>query len=562
MKKIRFMVAICAALMIAAPAMALEVEVSGHYFVEHFNHSNPTLTKDETSDDYSTMEFMAKPVFKINDNITLTTQFTALQDHVWGTDASGPPSDEAVSNPLALKQDNVENFDWKAAYMTIKTSIGGFIVGRYIDTPWGTGLGDSTASHGSNSRHKDRVMWVVPVGDFISGLVAQKNGEGDKGAVLSDADFHKFYGFSAYKQENWSTGLLIARYEHKNYVAQGDLRNFQMGYNNFQAASSAATVAQGTYTGTYAQALQLAGGLNPALVPAVQAAPFDQATSTFLDGQLAGAGLPPIDLFGLNSNAISAQGAAAAAGAAVQAGPARSELGLWVFNPYFMGTFGPLYAEAEILYGFGEVDLDQTRTDPVSGNTFDSLDAQGLAATLDVKYDIAGFTLNAGGTYVQGDSNPYDDEATAIGYFEESLDLEHGFLLTSDIQNLRTTLGGTDENGIPLGNVSGGPTTITGPAGYNSFWLGAKYQLLDNLSLGALYVKSKADDAPRTNAGVEWDDDQGAEYDFIVEWDIMNNLKFWGVVAYLDAGDYWKAGGFKTDVEDDTTLYGRLTLEF
>ena len=26
------------------------------------------------------------------------------------------------------------------------------------------------------------------------------------------------YGFSAYKQENWSTGLLIARYEHKNYV--------------------------------------------------------------------------------------------------------------------------------------------------------------------------------------------------------------------------------------------------------------------------------------------------------------------------------------------------------
>ena len=35
MKKIRFMVAICAALMIAAPAMALEVEVSGHYFVEH-----------------------------------------------------------------------------------------------------------------------------------------------------------------------------------------------------------------------------------------------------------------------------------------------------------------------------------------------------------------------------------------------------------------------------------------------------------------------------------------------------------------------------------------------
>ncbi len=560
MKKIRFMVTICAALMIAAPAMALEVEVSGHYFVEHFNHSNPNLNKDEASDDYSTMEFMAKPVFKINDNITLTTQFTALQDHVWGTDASGPPSDEAANNPLAPKMDNTENLDWKAAYMTIKTSIGGFIVGRYIDTPWGTGLGDSTASHGSNSRHKDRVMWVVPTGDFISGLVAQKNGEGDKGSILSDADFHKFYGFSAYKQANWSTGLLIARYEHKNYVDSRDLRNFQMGYDSYQAASSGATVAQGTYAGTYAQALQLAGALNPALVPLVQAAPFDAGSSTALDGALGGAGIPAIDLYGLNSSAIAAQGAAAAAGAAISAGPTRSTLGLWVFNPYFMGTFGPLTAEAEILYGFGEVDLDETRT--YQGQTFDSIDASGLAATLDLKYDIAGFTLNAGGTYVQGDSNPDDDETTAIGYFEESLDLEHGFLLTSDYQNLRTTLGGTDENGIALGNVSGGPTTITGPAGYTSFWLGAKYQVLDNLKLGALYVKSKADDAPKTNAGVEWDDDHGAEYDFTVEWDIMNNLKFWGVVAYLDAGDYWKAGGYNAEIENNTTLYGRLTLEF
>ncbi len=77
MKNVRLMIALFAALMIAAPAMALEVEVSGHYFVEHFNHSNSTLNKDEATDDYSTMEFMAKPVFNINDNITLTTQFTA-----------------------------------------------------------------------------------------------------------------------------------------------------------------------------------------------------------------------------------------------------------------------------------------------------------------------------------------------------------------------------------------------------------------------------------------------------------------------------------------------------
>lgn len=557
MKNVRLIVALCAALMIAAPAMALEVEVSGHYFVEHFNHSNPNLQKDEASDDYSTMELMMKPVFKVNDNITLTTQFTALQDHTWGTDASRPSD---VDDPLSPKMDNNENFDWKAAYMTVKTSIGGFIVGRYIDTAWGTGLGDSNAAHGSNSRHKDRIMWVVPTGDFISGLVAQKNGEGDRGKILSDADFHKFYGFSAYKQENWSTGLLIARYEHKNFVDPKDLRDFQTGYASYKQLADAATVAGGTYAGTYAQGLQLAGALNPALVPLVQAAPFDAAQSAALDANLAGAGLPAIDLYGLNSNAISAQGAAAAAGAAVSAGPKRSEMALWVVNPYFIGTFGPFYAEAEFLYGFGEINLDETRT--YQGNTFNSIDIAALAATLDVKYDIAGFTLNAGGTYVQGDSNNDDEDISAVGYLEESLNLEHGFLLTSDYQNLNTTLGGTDENGIPLGNVSGGPTTITGPAGYQSFWLGAKYQLLDSLKLGLLYINSKADDAPKTNAGVEWDDDHGAEYDFTLEWDIMNNLKFWGVIAHLDAGDYWKAGGFNADPEDNTTFYGRLTLEF
>jgi len=557
MKKIRFMVAICAALMIAAPAMALEVEVSGHYFVEHFNHSNPTLSKDEASDDYSTMEFMAKPVFKINDNITLTTQFTALEDHVWGTDASSQLNE---TNPLAPDIDDSNNIDWKAAYMTIKTSIGGFIVGRYIDTPWGTALGDSTASHGGNKLHKDRVMWVVPLGDFISGLVAQKNGEGDQGNIISDGDFEKYYAFSAYKQENWSTGLLFARYNIKNFVNQADLRSFQMGYDNFQALSGAATVARGTYTGTYAQALQLAGPIGATAL--VQAAPFDATASATLDGALAGFGLPAIDLYGLNSNAISAEGAAAAQGAQISAGPTRSTAGVWVLNPYFMGTFGPLYAEAEVLFGWGEVELDEVRTDPVSGSTFDTIDVEALAATLDVKYDIAGLTFNAGGTYVQGDSNPFDNETSAVGYLEPSIDLEHGFLLTSDIQNLRTTLGGTDENGIPLGNVAGGPTTISGPAGYTSYWLGAGYQVLDNLKLGLLYVNSMADDAPKTNAGVEWDDDQGAEWDFTLEWDIMNNLKFWGVVAYLDAGDYWKAGGFNTEVEDNTTFYGRLTLEF
>ncbi|WP_319405852.1 hypothetical protein [uncultured Desulfosarcina sp.] len=572
MKKVRLLIAVCAALMIAAPAMALEVEVSGHYYVEHYNNSNFTLQDSDATDDYSDMEFMAKPVFKINDNITLTTQFTALQGHVAGTDASGQFESD---NPLAPKMDNSENFDWKAAYMTIKTGIGGFIIGRYIDTPWGTALGDSTASHGSNSLHKDRIMWVVPVGNFISGLVAQENNEYDLGNEVSDADFYKYYGFSAYKQENWSTGLLIANYQHKNFVTQGDLRAFQRGYTSYQSSVDAYNLASATFGGNYNASLALdANGTYTAvgLTAAANAAGYDTVTEWDLNtpgsqiSGLTGGAIPIEDLYAYSMAADAAQAQATYAGALISNGPTRSELNLWVFDPYFMGTFGGLSIETELLWGKGTIDLDETRTDPVTGQTFNDMNATGLAATIDLKYDIAGFTLNGGYTYVQGDSNYTDDETNAIGYLEPSLDLEHGFLLTSDTSGLETSLGGTDADGIPLGNLAGGPTTLTGTAGYQMFWLGGKYAVLENLTLGVLYVKSKADDAPLVNpdsgTGPQWDDDHGQEYDFTVDWDIMDNLTFNGVIAHLAAGDYWKKGDPTADIKDNTTFYGCLTVEF
>ena len=543
MKKIRFMVAICAALMIAAPAMALEVEVSGHYFIEYFNNSNPNFKDSDATDDYATMEFMAKPVFKVNDNITLTTQFTALEDHVWG--------DDPVNSEL---DDEYDNFDWKAAYLTIKTPIGGFIAGRYIDTGWGTGLGDTSASHGSNNFHKDRVMWVVPVGDFISGLVAQKNGESDKGTLYSDQDFERYYAFSAYRKENWSTGLLFSYYDLGSFTTQKDLRTTQAGFNNYLGAQDNATLAQLTYNGTRAGTLAAVGG-DQATVNAIETTPGSalNVAKTNLDianGNLALAAAPlaPVLAGGLPT----------------------SPADIFLIDPYFMGTFGPFSVEAELIYGWGKINLNENNIDPVSGEVFDSLDASALLATIDLKYNVAGFTFNGGYTYVQGDSDYSDSETSAAGYLERSNDLEHGFLLTSDVSNLQTSLGGTDSRGIPLGNVAGGPETLTGTAGYQAFWLGAKYQLLDNLNLGFLYVNSKADDAPYYNldpaAGPidknQWDDDHGSEYDFTLEWDMMSNLKFWGVVAYLDAGDYWKQDNPNADIEDNLTFYGRMTLEF
>ncbi len=528
MKKIRFMVAICAVLMIAAPAMALEIDVTGFYFVQTYNNSNENLDKDDATNDFGTMELMVKPVFKINDNITLTTQFTALQDHVWGDDAN--PKATVFPFPVGSggtdQIDPANNFDWKAAYMTIKSPIGGFIVGRYIDTPWGTGFGDSTASHdttGTNSLQKDRVMWVIPLGDFISGAVYQRNEEFDKGTAVSDQDFTKAYVFSAYKQENWSAGLLFANYTHKNYLSSKNL------------AYAATTAGYASVGAPYA--VPIGGG----------------ATTELFTGPTAGTGSWVGD-----SDSYYAT---------------RGELTLWVLDPYFKGQFGPVGIEAELLYGWGDVDQNGAGTDDI--------DAQGMGYFVDLSYALGPVKLSAGTNYVQGDSNYLDDTASPLGYFERSIDHERGFLMTSDTSKLEDSLGGQvttspwNGAGLNMGNESGGPGSVTGTAGYQSFYVGADWQINEKWKLSGFFTTLTADDAPYTNPlgllsqttlqpipNVQWDDEVGQEYDVTLTWNIMNNLTFKGLFAYLDAGDFWKQGNPDKEIENNTTIYTQLIVEF
>ena len=507
MKNVRFIIAICAALMIAAPAMALEVEVSGHYFIEHYNHSNETLNKDDATDDYSAMEFMAKPVFKITDNITLTTQFTALQGHIWGDDAETKITlaEDPFTGEITSEADS-NNFDWKAAYLTIKTPIGGFVVGRYIDTPWGTTFADSTASHGSNSLHKDRIMYVLPIGNTISGLVYQKMGENDIGNQVTDQDNMKAYGFSSYRTENWSTGLLVAKYLYKEFTS-------------------------------------------PRMVNAVQ----NNAAQAGFYAQAAALGVP-----GAAAAAAAAGGRAAAAYDTFGTG----ELDVWVFLPYFKGEFGKFGIETELAYGTG--DINQGTYSDVD------LDVKAMGYMFDLSYDFGPVSLMAGTTYIQGDMDYTDDEAGAFGFLERNIDHERGFLLTSDTAGLESTLGGTVDTyatnlttvaGMDMGNLAG-QTGVTANAGAQMFYFDIGWQATENLELGLFVVKSKADDAPKTAAGKDWDDDHGEEYDFRVSWDIMDNLNFTGIVAHLAAGDFWKQGDPDKEIEDNTTFYGCLTVEF
>jgi len=80
---------------------------------------------------------------------------------------------------------------------------------------------------------------------------------------------------------------------------------------------------------------------------------------------------------------------------------------------------------------------------------------------------------------------------------------------------------------------------------------------MDNLTLGAIVAKSKADDVING-----WDDDHGLEYNLTLSWKIFDNLTYSATYAALDAGDYWQAGNPATDIEDTFVMYHKLELQF
>ena len=105
--------------------------------------------------------------------------------------------------------------------------------------------------------------------------------------------------------------------------------------------------------------------------------------------------------------------------------------------------------------------------------------------------------------------------------------------------------------------------------------MGADWQISENFKLGGFYVDMTADDTPYTNPlglldsgtlqplpNVQWDDEVGQEYDVTLTWNIMNNLTFKAIYAYLDAGDFWKQGDSTREIENNTTIYTQLIVEF
>ena len=181
--------AICLAFALAAPATAVDVNFSGHYYVRGSYVSHWDLDDTSASNAYMDMQFRLKTVFKASDILSVTTRFDALDDEVWGD----TPNDVGV-------------IDFDRAYMTIKAPIGTFFIGRQAAMAFGT-------SFLNYEEERDRIKYVKKIDNLKVIAIFQKNVEGDNATGVgdeADKDSDTYYLAGIYKMENTTVGLLGA----------------------------------------------------------------------------------------------------------------------------------------------------------------------------------------------------------------------------------------------------------------------------------------------------------------------------------------------------------------
>ena len=198
MKKLTIIaLALCLAVVMAAPVMAVDADFSGAYRVRGFYTSHWDLSDKSASTDFMDMRFRLQTVFKATDNLSVTTRFDALEKNFGDDDLGGAPG--------------ADNIDFDRAYMTIKSGFGQFDIGRMAGGAWGTTFVDNEAEF-------DRIKYTKVMDNMTLLAVYQKNVENDfvtgaadtVGSSTSDEDSETYYLLGKYKMENITSGLLLA----------------------------------------------------------------------------------------------------------------------------------------------------------------------------------------------------------------------------------------------------------------------------------------------------------------------------------------------------------------
>jgi len=505
-------------MLIASPALALDLDVSGSLQFEGIYNEKPTLDDNDPHQSFREMRLRVLTEAQVTDKIKLIARFDALDKLLSSKDSAFDNSEDD------------DNIDFDRAYAEIITPVGLLSIGRMQGVVWGTSWSDDETD-------TDRIKLVTPIpigtNKLYIGAVAEKVYESydPNDPTAKDDDNNKYYIGATYQTPNYRTGLLSAFYHYNLFQDPGQAIMTK-------TLEEAGGLAQATADGANALALQAEAIRLGTLAAAAQADGQTNLQTQYSNQSTAAA----------TAAGAAASTPAAVAGQALLALPrgTTTKAKVYLLAPYFDGKFGPLGVTTELDFVFGEAEYSANDT---------TRDVEGYAWFGELRYDVGPVTVQAGYAITSGDSDYDDDKIKNMGYVAPGSDWAKAFILTSDEHGMNTTLGDG------LGNLVGdgfGSGYVACLDGYRMMYAGADFSPMDNLTLGALIAASQADDTP---SGI--DDDHGIEYDLTLTWKIWDNIVYSGVAAYLQSGDYWAERSGNADAKEDTyALYHKLEIFF
>lgn len=199
----------------AMPAAAVDVKVSGEFYVAGYYDDNGDLMDEEagtngSSSAWYNQRLRLQTEFKINPAVTLVTRFDAMEGY-W--DAPEGPTEYAAGR-------DDDNIDFDRAYLVINSKYGKFEIGHKAGGAWGTWFADTETD-------VPRMQWTKMISGWIVGAILEKAREADRGTDYTDRDNDKPMAYIVKPFKGGVAGLLYVYVDYAFWKPNG----FNMNYH-------------------------------------------------------------------------------------------------------------------------------------------------------------------------------------------------------------------------------------------------------------------------------------------------------------------------------------------
>ena len=231
-------------------------------------------------------------------------------------------------------------------------------------------------------------------------------------------------------------------------------------------------------------------------------------------------------------------------------------------NPYAKAKFGKVAVEAEFLYVFGKVSLEDgaTRANAPYSTPVNEIAVRNMSAYLNVLADFdkvyGGFTF----AYISGDDNQNGLEVVEGGFVDGGVD----FTPTLIMFNSERTYWAGDLKGWNY-TYSGALLGSTGPTPNASVMSNAWFAQgnIGFRPMAALDIKASVAYAVADKPVDMMQNKYGWEFDLTGTYKITNNLSYMLGAGYWWVGDYYKGTtDYNRDLSNNYLLINKLTLTF